>query len=41
MSKQIIKLKEALELMENATEPFSIHHVACNKKKVTGGYWLI
>ncbi|WP_276496720.1 hypothetical protein [Pontibacter litorisediminis] len=40
MSKQIIRLKEALELMENATEPFSIRYVACNKKKQTGGYWV-
>jgi len=37
MSKDIIRLKEVLELMETATEPFSIRYVACNRKKNTGG----
>lgn len=40
MSKRIIRLKEALELMENATEPFSIRYVACNRKRRSGGYWV-
>jgi hypothetical protein len=37
MSKDIIRLKEVLEQMETATEPFSIRYVACNRKKNTGG----
>lgn len=41
MSKRIIRLKDALELMENATEPFSIRYAACDRKRGTGGYWVI
>ncbi len=40
MSKRIIRLKDALELMENATEPFSIRFAACDRKRGTGGYWV-
>jgi hypothetical protein len=40
MSKRIIRLKDALELMDNATEPLDIRYVACDRKRGTGGYWV-